>query len=316
MALFKKKNKDEELLQVPTVEVVEVETEEEFVPANALQKLFPSFYKTASKTRKPKLKVEAAKLPRVNMLPMSFLLDIQRTKIIRGFMAVGFLLILAIGGVWFMQGNAIQNASQNLEEAQSQVASDLSESSRLQPVGEYYRGLEDRINTGVRAASKQANYSEILNGIYGAAPNGLVLNEVSIEYIDPTGEVTASCGTENDPFAAATETVVPIGCLTFSGIAANTQALSQFIRALNNVPTIMYVFVAPGQPDPLGRINIGGTAAVSPTANVYQQADSLINTENLVGVRIEQTNPFPEETEPMTQPDGAQQPPVEGAPTP
>jgi len=244
----------------------------------------------------PKVKAMKYKLPRINMLPESLVLANKRRQQRRMFLIIGMGMMAAVGLVWFGQAPAIQFASERVATANQQMQETMQSVNRLRVVGEYYDGLEARANVAVDAASKQVNYSEISKGIFGAAPPGVTLSQLTISYTGApdaaaaggapaAGAAAGSCGTQNDPFAAPTA-VTTLGCITFTGSAPNTTSLSQFIRSLESVTTIQYVFVAPGgAAGENGTIAFTGTAAIADTANVNDAAKSVVNVDGLPGIR-------------------------------
>lgn len=238
---------------------------------------------------------ERFRLPKVNMLPPSLAIANRKRRLVRLIVIIGVGLTALMGLLWFSQGSAINQASERLEETQAQVQDAMLAAPRLKPIGEYMAGLQERVDIAVASTYEQLDYSAVIDGIYRAAPPGVTITEVVVDYAAPIPGTPPTCGTENDPLGAVISDAV-IGCVTISGTATSSDALNQFARSIDEAPHLRYVLIIPGVPGEgsegtPGALAFSGTAAVAADAAVRDQAMSLFNVTGVPGITV--TDPAP-----------------------
>lgn len=246
-----------------------------------LAKAFPTLAKVSGSTA-AELDETKPKLPLVNMLPPSLVIEVRKRAMTRGFAALAALMALVVGGVWFAQGTEIQVATVEVETREFETQLVKQEVDRLKPIGAYFDQLQQRLNIAAQVYMEQADYATILAGIRGSAPEGVVITEVSIEFISPLAPEAPTCGTDTSPFLD--QTARPLGCISFTGVARDTVLLTEFIRNVESVEAIQYPFIAPGQPSATGEITFTGTAAISAAASVAEAAAELVDVSEIDGL--------------------------------
>lgn len=268
------KTKDEEKAKKPPSNL-------EISLKRSLAKAFPTLAKVSG-TSATQLETVKPVLPVVNMLPASMLLEVKKRAMIRGFAAITAILGIIIAGVWFAQGAEIQAATTDVEYRQFETQLVQSEVDKLKPVGVYFDQLQERLNLASLIYMEQADYSSILLGLQAATPPGVTISSVSIEFVSPYAEEVPTCGSDTSPFLD--QTIRPLGCVSFTGVASDTLALTTFIQQVDAVEFILYPFVAPGQPTGTGEVSFTGTAAISPAASVAEAAAELVDVSDVEGL--------------------------------
>ena len=216
------------------------------------------------------------------MLPPSLVLEVKRRAMIRAFAALTAVLAIIVAGVWYAQGTEIQIAATQVETNEFETQQVRTEVDRLKPIGAYFDQLQQRLNIAAQVYMEQADYTSILSGLKGAAPEGVIIQNVSIEFISPTAPEAPTCGSDTSPYLD--QTIRPLGCITFTGTASDTLALTTFIQQVETVEVILYPFIAPGQPGSTGEVTFTGTAAISPAASVAESAAELVDVSDIDGL--------------------------------
>jgi len=247
----------------------------------SLAKAFPTIAK-ASGTSAAQLETSVPKLPIVNMLPPSLVIEVKKRAMIRAFAAITAFLAIIIGGVWYAQGTEIQIASTQVEMSEFEAQQVRAEVDRLRPIGLYFDQLQQRLNIAAQVYMEQADYASILAGLQGAAPAGVVIQNITIEFVSPSAPDVPTCGSDTSPYLD--QTIRPLGCINFTGTAVDTLALTTFIQQVEAVDAILYPFIAPGVPGSTGEITFSGTAAISPAASVAEAAAELVDVTGIEGL--------------------------------
>jgi Tfp pilus assembly protein PilN len=248
---------------------------------NMFAKAFPTIAKAAG-TSPQTIDNAQSVLPRVNLLPPSLVLEVRRRFMVRAFAVITSLIALGMAGIWFAQGTEIQIATTQVEAREFETSLARAEVDRLKPIGAYFDQLQGRINTATLMYMEQADYTGILAGIQAATPDGVVINDISIEFVSPSSGAAPTCGSDTSPYLD--QTVRPLGCISFSGTARDTTALTAFIKAVESVDTVLYPFIAPGSAGAAGEVTFTGTAAISPAASVAEAAAELVDVKGIEGL--------------------------------
>lgn len=269
-------------------------TDEE--PAEQTKKSFFTLSSKKDKTAEPAV----YKLPLINMLPVALVLANKRRSLIRMFIIFALGLLTAIIIVWFGQAPAITYAQNQVLAAASQKETAIQASNQLKPVSDYYIGLQDRAVFAVDAVSSQLNYSDVVKGIIGAAPPGVTISSVGIVY-NETSEVDAAAAAAAAPATGTTGAGVcgqttlfatdiapepPLGCVTFGGTATDSGSMTQYIRALGEIPTLQFVTITPSVGGEDGSVTFTGIGAVASAASVKDMAQAIVALDGLPGISM------------------------------
>lgn len=247
----------------------------------SLAKAFPTIAK-ASGTSAAQLETAVPKLPIVNMLPPSLVIEVKKRAMIRAFAGITAFLAIIVGGIWYTQGAEIQIAATQVELSEFEAQQVRAEVDRLRPIGSYFDQLQQRLNIAAQVYMEQADYASILAGLQGAAPAGVVIQNITIEFVSPSAPDAPTCGSDTSPYLD--QTIRPLGCIIFTGTAVDTLALTTFIQQVEAVDAILYPFIAPGVPGGSGEITFSGTAAISPAASVAEAAGELVDVTGIEGL--------------------------------
>lgn len=230
-----------------------------------------------------------ATLPRVNLLPATVPEFFLIRRIRRGLIAIGVLLAIAVGGVWYMQGNQITDAELRLAQAQADSAKISAQVSALAPIKEMYDQITGEQNLVATTLASEPQASLVIARLAdaGIAAQGgggpVAFTSVAIEYrgIPEPGDELNPCPNP-DPFASD----ITIGCITFSGTAGNREQVSTMLSIIADDglfvgPYVNNSTVTQATADVPGGVMFTGTAGVSiealATPLTPEQIDAIVN---------------------------------------
>lgn len=246
---------------------------------------FPSVFKNID--HGAVAEVTKSKLPIVNMLPPLMVLSVQRRAVVRQLMGMAGFVAVVIAALWFIQGTSIQVATLSLEDTQKQVQQSLDRVDELKGVSQYFDNLQVRMNIGAAAFMEQADYPVIVEDLLRAAPEGVVIQSITMDYVPLSNEDAPSCGENTSPFA--TESARVLGCIQFAGTAESRDLLAEFIRSLDNTQYLQLPFVTPSgssnkEGAAAGNVTFSGQAGIRQEANLGATAVGLIDTTGVEGI--------------------------------
>lgn len=209
-------------------------------------------------------------LPRVNLLPAAVSESFTLRRIHRVFIAIGVVLALAVGAIWYLQSNQIAGAQARLDEAQAANASVTARVDALAPIKQMYDQItnEQKLVSTTLAAEPQAalviaRMVDTGRALGGASP--AEFTSIAIEYrgIPVAGDEINPCPNP-DPFAAD----ITIGCVTFSGTAATRDQVSAMLNAMAADPLFVGPYVnsstvTEATDDSAGGVTFTGSAGLS-----------------------------------------------------
>lgn len=209
-------------------------------------------------------------LPSVDLLPSSVGVAFAARRVRRWVIAVGVVLLLAIGGIWYSQSAQVADARTGLEAAEADNASWQAKLDALGPVSRMYQqitGEKEFVQTTLAAQPRAAEVIASLLGA-GASLGNVTFDTMQVEYraVPRPGDELNSCPNP-DPFSDA----VTIGCVTFSGMAGSVAAISQLLSTIESSPAFVGPYVTsstvvpPTEGDP-GGVSFTGTVGVATDA--------------------------------------------------
>ena len=207
-------------------------------------------------------------LPSVNLLPDSVRQGIAVSKVRKGAAAAIALLVIAGGGLWWMQGQQIDQA---LAQRDAVVATGVQLRAKVQalsPIQAMVTQLENQQELVRTALAAQPQASAVITRLVKAGQQGtdpgIVFDSISVTYypIPGPGGTLNPCP-DPDPFG----TEVAIGCLTFTARAVERDQVAALLRAMEADPLFVGPYVsnttvaalADGQ-----SVTFSGSAGISP----------------------------------------------------
>lgn len=232
------------------------------------------------------------RLPRVNLLPASVEVRFAARRVRRVLYAVAVVLVLAFTGVWWQQSTSIANSERLLAAAQGANSQIREQVDALAPVTALYKQITDEQGLVAAALAAQPQAAAVVNRLVsaGADAGSVQFDSVSVQYhgIPEAGGTLNPCPNP-DPFA----TDITVGCVTFSGSAADRAEVSALLTTLTADaffigPYVNNSTIVQGD-DSDGRVSFTGTVGVA--------ADALIEplTEEQIQVIL---TPPPAEDDP------------------
>ena len=226
-----------------------------------------------------------ATLPRVNLLPVAVRQAVAMRKVRRWLIAAVVLLVVAVSGIWYLQGSRIDEAEERLAAAQATGAELQAQVDALGSIKAFYSELESQkaIVNGTLASQPQA--AVVIERLAeagreaGASPIGF--SSVGVDYhgIPAAGTNVNPCPNPN-PFGAE----ITIGCVTFNATAKNRAEVSRLLEVIEADPLFVGPYVTStsigGSELGLGSgVTFAGTAGVSldglTTALTQEQIDAI-----------------------------------------
>ncbi len=184
-------------------------------------------------------------LPRVNLLPSSVPEFFTLRRVRRAFIAITVLLVIAFGAVWYLQNSQIADAQARLDQAQADNAAVAARVSALAPIKEMYDQITAEQGIVATALAAEPRASTVIArlvkaGGVAAGVAGVEFTSIAVEYrgIPESGAVLNPCQNP-DPFSSD----ITIGCVTFSGTAANRDQISAMLTAMARDPLFIGPFV-------------------------------------------------------------------------
>jgi hypothetical protein len=252
----------------------------------------------------------APTLPQVSLLPSSVRESITITRDAKVLVLL-LVILLAVGSaVWWMQGQAIDQAESDLARVQAQNAALQQEKAALAPAAQFYNEITSLENLVSTTLADQPQAQAILRRLDRAVadaggPTAVEIVTAAITYTGlPTpGEALTDCPNP-DPFASE----ITIGCLSFTATADSRSAVSDLLRSLEGDPMFVGPYVttttATGTSDAeQPTVSFTGSAGIDVTglavAPSPEQVDEILN---------------PPQATPSPSPTSAEQPPAEVTP--
>ncbi len=183
-------------------------------------------------------------LPRVNLLPSAVRQSIAMRKALRGFVALGIVLVLAFAGVWYLQSSTIATAEAALAEAQAESQEIEAKIAALAPVKAMFSEIsgQQELVRKTMASQPQAaavfahliDLGEVASG--PGAPVDFTSVTVGYQGIPVPGGPVNACANP-DPFGAD----ITIGCVTFNATAGSRAQVADLLMRMETDP----MFVGP-----------------------------------------------------------------------
>jgi hypothetical protein len=224
-------------------------------------------------------------LPQVNLLPKQIKDSIAVAKIRRRLVLAAVLIIVAAGGVWYLQGSQISAARDTVAAATSENQALRSDVEKLAPVKQMYEQitrLQDLVTTTMASQPEAAVVIERLTAA-GTAAGGDAIDfaNAAVTYtgIPQAGKTLNACPNP-DPFG----TEITIGCVTFSASAGTRGQVSDLLRELESDPLFVGPYVTSSTIADLGgrtdAVAFSGSAGISleglRTKLTQEQVDALL----------------------------------------
>lgn len=209
-------------------------------------------------------------LPRVNLLPPAILQSVAMRKVRRNLVAVALLLVVAVGGIWYLQGSRIADAEARLAVAQSEGDDLQAQVEALAPITVLATALENQkaLVDATLASQPQAALVVLRLAEAGQEASdggGIDFSNVGVTYqgIPAAGGSLNSCPNP-DPFG----TEATIGCITFNANAGDRQQVSRLLEVLEADPLFVGPYVTStsvtlAEDGGASGVTFAGTAGVS-----------------------------------------------------
>jgi type IV pilus assembly protein PilN len=185
----------------------------------------------------------APTLPRVNLLPPAIRQSVALRKVRRNLVAVVVLLVIAVAGVWYLQGARIAEAEDRLAVAEAEGDDLQAQVAALAPITVLATALENQKALVDATLASQPQSALVISqlaeaGREAADGNGITFSNVGVTYegIPAAGGTLNPCPNP-DPFG----TEATIGCITFNANAGDRTQVSRLLEVLEADP----LFVGP-----------------------------------------------------------------------
>lgn len=209
-------------------------------------------------------------LPRVNLLPVGIRQSVAMRKVRRNLVVVALLLVVAIGGLWYLQGSRIADAEARLAIAQAEGDDLQAQVAALAPITVLATALENQKALVDATLASQPQSALVISrlaeaGREAADGNGITFSNVGVTYqgIPAAGGTLNSCPNP-DPFG----TEATIGCITFNANAGDRAQVSRLLEVLEADPLFVGPYVTTtsvtlAEEGGASGVTFAGTAGVS-----------------------------------------------------
>jgi Tfp pilus assembly protein PilN len=226
-------------------------------------------------------------LPQVNLLPQPVRDSIAIAHIRRRLIWVGVLLLVAAGGVWYLQTSQITTSEAAVAQATTQNQKLRTDVEALAPVKQMYEQitrLQEVVTSTLASQPQAAVVIEQLAaaGAKAGGGNGIDFASIDITYtgIPKAGQELNACPNP-DPFGAE----ATIGCITFSASAEDSGQVSDLLRLLEEDPMFVGPYATSLNATDLegakGSVAFAGSTGISleglTTLLTPEQIDAIIN---------------------------------------
>lgn len=234
---------------------------------NLLAKFFPTFAKALSikavGNKKDgnvnrKLKALTPMTPTVNLLPEAYTVVRAISNIRRATTIVGLGVVVALGSIFYVQGNVINIAEGVKKSVDSQVREATIKVESFKQTTDLYGLLNERKSVARSLEDSAPGYYEALTTIYASLPEGAFITDIQIQYItvavpsfegNPTGLL---CGPIADPIGAETRRVS--ACISAKGIAPKRSSIPELSANLESSSLFSNISVNQSSADTEGSI--------------------------------------------------------------
>lgn len=235
-------------------------------------------------------------LPRVNLLPPAVRRSVALRKVRRNLIVAVLLLVVAAGGVWYLQGSRIADAEARLALAQAEGDDLQDQVAALAPITVLATALENQKALVDATLASQPQAALVVArlaaaGREAASGSGISFSNVGITYqgIPEAGGTLNSCPNP-DPFG----TEATIGCITFNASAADRQEVSRLLEVLEVDPLFVGPYVTSTS---VTLAEAGGATGVTFSGTVGISLEGLETTLTPEQVEALITPPAPESTD-------------------
>lgn len=237
----------------------------------------------------------AAVLPSVNLLsPWAFeRIAVRRLRF--RFVISCLLLIAVAAAAWGFQAVRVADAESLLTIENAETSRLTDRTNVLQPVKAYIAGVEQQKLTVSKAMMSEIYFSDVLESMSDAAPNGVVLDSLVVTLAPPApAPVPAPTeSTAEDPATAPpARLMVPspcpgpdpfqtrpvVGCITLSGMAASRADVGAFVVALGQDDSFVEPFISTTTTADAAKVTFSGSVGLSERvfSTRYAKLDQLL----------------------------------------
>lgn len=176
-------------------------------------------------------------LPRVNLLPKE-IKERQLVRRQRGGVAVAFVVLLALLGLWYMrESQKLTEARQEADRERAVAAGLRAKKAELQPYAALGSQIAAAEQLRTKVYARELRFSAILQDISAIIPGDVWLTQMSVALKE-----TAAAGAGGNAAAAAALTPgspgagAPVATITFTGAGLGHVDVGGFVRALSSGP--------------------------------------------------------------------------------
>ncbi|MBI1350195.1 MAG: hypothetical protein GC156_03665 [Actinomycetales bacterium] len=183
-------------------------------------------------------------LPQVNLLPKSVMESMAMARVRKWTIVAVLLVLVAAGGIWWLQGSAIDQAQSDLTAAQAENTKLRAQVNALAPVNQMYEQITRLQGVVTTTLAAQPQASVVMDRLVQAgrqvdgSPIALTNMDITYTGIPQPGGPLSSCPNP-DPFGSQ----ITIGCLTFTANATSRDQVSQLLRILEQDPLFIGPYV-------------------------------------------------------------------------
>jgi Tfp pilus assembly protein PilN len=202
-------------------------------------------------------------MPQVNLMPPEIAQAQRLHQLQRGMAGAVILSVLLVGGLYYHAKQGMTSAQNSLQTAQTQNGSLEGKYHALDYVQTDYTQAQAKQQMLDEAMGQEIRWSFVLQDLTTRVPNNVWLSGMTVAETSVPGS-TATAATP-----AVGSSVVPIGNVTFSGIAFNHDDVASWLQSIAKVKGFADPTFSNSSKTVIGTrtvVDFGSTVNVSPTA--------------------------------------------------
>lgn len=224
-------------------------------------------------------KAVAETVATVNLLSPWVFEELRVRRLRRRFVIGAVALVVLVALAWTGQRLNLHQANEELRGEDAVTVGLSRQISELTPVRTYVGGVEHRVQVVRGATYDDIAFSDVLDALRDATPDGADLGTISVELPDGTidaAEPPAGGDTDSDPARGLLNadcpgpdpfgTKVVIGCVTLEGTAVDRETVGRLVIALGDASLFVEPFVSTTTTSDSQEVAFSGSVGLSPKA--------------------------------------------------
>jgi hypothetical protein len=180
--------------------------------------------------------------PKIDLLPRE-LVEQRLVRRQRGFAGAGFLVVLALVGLWYvLESRALSDAQAQADQERAVATGLRAQRAQLQPLADLEARLAAAEQLRASVYQREIRFSSVMRDISAIVPDDVWLTSMSVAFNDAGGAAAGAAASTSSGSGAAAATPgspgagEPVASITFAGAGLEHVDVGGFLRALARGP--------------------------------------------------------------------------------